>query len=108
MFSNTAEIVLSPSPLFHEPSLFLRREERVHEVIVGLVGDLKGFLLYRAIDQFLEQRIQLISRFYYSRPKTIINEKWPLSGEYFPAFFLDFQNTFEQYGMIRKTPGQRI
>ena len=37
--------------LFFKPALPFRREECVHEIVVGLVGDLEGLLLDVPVDR---------------------------------------------------------
>jgi hypothetical protein len=48
-------IVISvPSSLLEQPSLLFRREERVHEVVIRLVRDLKRLLLDAPVNQLLK------------------------------------------------------
>jgi hypothetical protein len=46
--------------LLEEPSLFLRREEGVHEVVVALVRDLERLVFDAAVDLFLSKKENLI------------------------------------------------
>ena len=55
-----------PSALLKQPPLLLRREERVHEVVVRLVRDLERLLLNVPIDGFLREVTMLL---FSSRPK---------------------------------------
>ena len=50
MIEPPKEMVKSTN-LFFKPALPFRREECVHEVVVGLVGDLEGLLLDVPVDR---------------------------------------------------------